>query len=39
MTATDNQSDVDTAGTASSRLYSYDLAPTKKEGRDRKSVV
>ncbi|GAA2797124.1 NCS1 family nucleobase:cation symporter-1 [Saccharopolyspora taberi] len=32
MTATDNQPAADTTGT-SSRLYSYDLAPTKKEGR------
>lgn len=32
MTATDSQSAAD-PGTASSRLYSYDLAPTKKEGR------
>ncbi|GAB3302052.1 NCS1 family nucleobase:cation symporter-1 [Parasphingorhabdus pacifica] len=32
MTSTEYQSDVDTT-TASSRLYSYDLAPTKKEGR------
>lgn len=32
MTATDKQPAVDATGT-SSRLYSYDLAPTKKEGR------
>lgn len=32
MTATDNGSTVDTSAT-SSRLYTYDLAPTKKEGR------
>ncbi|MEV0698293.1 NCS1 family nucleobase:cation symporter-1 [Saccharopolyspora sp. NPDC050389] len=33
MTATDNRSATDPPGTASTTLYSYDLAPTKKEGR------
>ncbi|WP_369207943.1 NCS1 family nucleobase:cation symporter-1 [Streptomyces sp. PU-14G] len=33
MTAVDERSSVETSGTASSGLYTYDLAPTKKEGR------
>ncbi|MFE7108122.1 NCS1 family nucleobase:cation symporter-1 [Streptomyces sp. NPDC057575] len=33
MTAVDDRSSVETDGTASSGLYTYDLAPTKKEGR------
>lgn len=33
MTAVDERASVDTSGTASSGLYTYDLAPTKKEGR------
>ncbi|MFF3956801.1 NCS1 family nucleobase:cation symporter-1 [Streptomyces sp. NPDC001890] len=33
MTAVDDRSSVETNGTASSGLYTYDLAPTKKEGR------
>ncbi|MER7013517.1 NCS1 family nucleobase:cation symporter-1 [Saccharopolyspora sp. NPDC000359] len=33
MTATDNGSTVDASTTTSSRLYTYDLAPTKREGR------
>ena len=33
MTATNDQSDVDLPPASSERLYSYDLAPTKKEGR------
>ena len=33
MTATESRSTVDGAGAASTALYSYDLAPTKKEGR------
>jgi nucleobase:cation symporter-1, NCS1 family len=33
MTATNDQSGVDVPPASSARLYSYDLAPTKKEGR------
>ncbi|MEU3840113.1 NCS1 family nucleobase:cation symporter-1 [Streptomyces sp. NPDC028635] len=33
MTALDNRSDVETSSTPSPGLYTYDLAPTKKEGR------
>lgn len=33
MTAVDERETVETSGTASSGLYTYDLAPTKKEGR------
>ena len=33
MTAVDDRSSVETSGAASSDLYTYDLAPTKKEGR------
>jgi NCS1 family nucleobase:cation symporter-1 len=33
MTAMDNRSDTGTGSAASTALYSYDLAPTKKEGR------
>ncbi|KPC96355.1 NCS1 family nucleobase:cation symporter-1 [Streptomyces sp. NRRL F-6602] len=33
MTAVDERASVDTSGTASSGFYTYDLAPTKKEGR------
>ncbi|MCR3718494.1 MULTISPECIES: NCS1 family nucleobase:cation symporter-1 [Prauserella salsuginis group] len=33
MTTTDEQPTAESRGAASSRLYSYDLAPTKREGR------